>query len=281
MNGWNAIVAEFRKVFTTRMWWLLAIILFAYVGVTAGGLGAFLGWATANPEAAAEASGGPGGGAVVPPGTELAPLIYSFASSIGYVFPVLLGALAVTSEYRHKTLTPTFLAAPHRQVVLWSKFATQIVIGAGLGVVAFAASVGAGAAALAGFGLDTGLDSSDTWALIGRGVLALALWGGIGVGLGVLVVNQVAAIVIVIVFAQFIEPILRIVASLSEVTAAIGKFLPGAASDALVGASFYTMATPGGTAQSLEWWQGGLVLLGIAVVATVIGGATTWRRDVT
>ncbi|MFB9307887.1 ABC-type transport system involved in multi-copper enzyme maturation permease subunit [Agromyces hippuratus] len=275
MNLVRAIGSEFQKVFTTRMWWLLAILLAAYVAFMAGGLGTFLGWATENPEAAASA----GGNTTVPPGTELAPLIYSFASSVGYVFPVLLGALAVTGEFRHKTLTPTFLAEPHRTVVLSAKFISQLVVGAGLGVIAFAVSVGAGAAALAGFGLDTGLDSSDTWALIGRGVLAMALWGAIGVGLGVLVVNQVAAIVIVIAFTQFVEPILRVVASLSDVTASIGRFLPGAASDALVGASFYNIASLGST-DTLEWWQGGLVLLGIAVVATVIGGATTWRRDV-
>ncbi|KRC61726.1 hypothetical protein ASE14_12935 [Agromyces sp. Root81] len=275
MSLLRAIGSEFQKVFTTRMWWLLAILLAAYVALMSGGFGAFLGWATENPDAAASA----GGATPVPPGTDLAPLLYSFASSVGYVFPVLLGALAVTGEFRHKTLTPTFLAEPHRTVVLAAKFVSQLVVGAGLGVVAFAVSVGAGAAALAGFGLDTGLDSSDTWALIGRGVLAMALWGAIGVGLGVLVVNQVAAIVIVIAFTQFVEPILRVVASLSDVTASIGKFLPGAASDALVGASFYNLASLGST-ETLEWWQGGLVLFGIAVVATVIGGATTWRRDV-
>lgn len=271
----RAIGAEFEKVFTTRMWWLIAILLAAYVALMAGGLGAFFGWATANPDAAASA----GGNTSLPPGLDLAPLIYSFASSIGYVFPVLLGALAVTGEFRHKTLTPTFLAEPHRTSVLSAKFLSQLVVGAGLGVIAFAVSVGAGAAALAGFGFDTGLDSSDIWALVGRGILAMALWGAIGVGLGTLVTNQVAAIVIVIAFTQFVEPILRVAASLSDITANIGKFLPGAASDALVGASFYNIAAAGG-AVTLEWWQGGLTLLGIAVVATVIGGATTWRRDV-
>ena len=60
----------------------------------------------------------------------------------------------------------------------------------------------------------------------------------------------------------------------------IGQYLPGAASDALVGASFYTIASVG-SSESLEWWQGGLVLLAIGAVATIIGGATTWRRDVT
>ncbi|MFE5670229.1 ABC transporter permease [Agromyces sp. NPDC056523] len=270
----RSLAAEFEKVFTTRMWWLLALILVAYVATMAGGFGAFLGWATENPDAAAST-----GGTGLPPGIDLAPLLYSFASSVGYVFPVLIGALAVTSEFRHRTLTTTFLAEPHRSTVLSGKFWTGLVVGALFGVIGFATSVGAGAAALAAFGFDTGLDSSDTWALIGRGILAMAFWGAIGVGLGSLVPNQVAAIVIVIAFTQFVEPVLRLVSSLNEVTANVGRFLPGAASDALVGASFYNVASLGST-DSLEWWQGGLVLLGIAVVATVIGGATTWRRDV-
>jgi ABC-2 type transport system permease protein len=276
MKALRALASEFEKVFTTRMWWLIAVLLVAYVAFLAGGFGAFLGWTIENPEAAENT----GNNTQLPPGMQLAPLIYSFASSVGYVFPVLLGALAVTGEFRHKTLTPTFLAEPHRSTVLSAKFVSQLIMGAGLGVIAFATSVGTGAAALAAFGLDTELDMSDTWALIGRGVLAMALWGTIGVGLGTLVTNQVAAIVIVIAFTQFVEPILRLAASLNDVTAQIGKFLPGAASDALVGASFYSIASVGAS-DSLEWWQGGLVLLAIGGIATVVGGATTWRRDVT
>ena len=276
MRPLRALASEFEKVFTTRMWWLIAILLVAYVAFLAGGFGAFLGWSIENPDLAENA----GNNTQLPPGMQLAPLIYSFASSVGYVFPVLLGALSVTGEFRHKTLTPTFLAEPHRSTVLSAKFVSQLIVGAGLGVVAFATSVGAGAAALAAFGLDTELDTSDTWALIGRGVLAMAMWATIGVGLGTLVTNQVAAIVIVIAFTQFVEPILRLAASLNDVTAQIGQFLPGAASDALVGASFYSIASVG-SSESLEWWQGGLVLLAIGAVATLIGGATTWRRDVT
>ena len=275
MSVLRALGSEFEKVFTTRMWWLLGLLLVGYVAFLAGGFGAFLGWAVENPDAAANA-----GNTQLPPGMQLAPLIYSFASSIGYVFPVLLGALAVTGEFRHRTLTPTFLAEPHRSVVLGAKFVSELLLGAGFGVIAFLTSVGTGAAALAAFGLDTELGEPDTWALIGRGVLAMALWATIGVGLGSLVPNQVAAIVIVLAFTQFIEPILRLAASLNDVTATIGQFLPGAASDALVGASFYSIASVG-AAESLDWWQGGLVLLAIGVVATLIGGATTWRRDVT
>jgi ABC-2 type transport system permease protein len=272
----RSLAAEFQKVLTTRMWWLLAIVLVAYVALMSGGLGAFLGWAIRNPGDAAAT----GNDTALPPGVELAPLLYSFASSIGYVFPVLLGALAVTTEFRHRTLTTTFLAEPHRSTVLAGKYSSQLVVGGLLGVIGFAASVSTGAAALAAFDFETGLDSSDTWALIGRGILAMALWGAIGVGLGALVPNQVAAIVIVIACTQFVEPVLRLVLSLNEATASIGRYLPGAASDALVGASFYNIASLGAS-DSLEWWQGGLVLLAIGLVATIIGGATSWRRDVT
>ncbi|MFD6056095.1 ABC transporter permease [Agromyces sp. NPDC060279] len=272
----RVLASEFLKVTTTRMWWLLAIIMFAYLAFIAGGLAALFGFTIANPDAAAAT------GASAPSlgDTPLAPLIYSFATSMGYVFAVIIGVLAVTGEFRHRTLTATFLATPQRTTVLGAKLLAQLPIGAGFGVIAFLASVGAGAAMLAVFGLDTLLDQSDTWAMIGRGILAMALWAAIGAALGSVVPNQVAAIVIVLAFTQFVEPLLRLATSFSDATAAIGKFLPGSASDALVGASFYSLATPGGAAEMLVWWQGGLVLLGIAVVLAVIGGATSWRRDV-
>lgn len=270
----RALASEFQKILTTRMWWLLAILLVVYVAIMSGGLGAMFGLLATDPDALG------GGGQPVPMGDQLAPLLYSFASSVGYVFPVLLGALAVTSEFRHRTLTQTFLVSPKRGTVLGAKFASQLGFGAVFGVLGFAAAVAAGAGALSIWGLDTALDASDTWALVGRGILAMALWGAIGVGIGSVVPNQVAAIVIVIAFTQFVEPVLRLVASLSDVTAQVAKFLPGAASDALVGASFFSVASMGADAR-LDWWQGGLVLGGIALVLAIIGGATTWRRDVT
>ena len=272
----RSVSAEFAKIFTTRLWWILAIVLFCYIGLLAGGLAAlFAGLQTGaiSPDAV-----NTGGGAITF-GT-LPPLIYSFASSVGYVFPVLLGALASTGEFRHQTLTPTFLATPRRGVVLAAKTVTLILIGAGFGLVALAASVGIGGGVLSAFGVDALLQGSETWLLVARTLLAMGLWAAIGVGLGVLVPNQVASIVIVLAFTQFVEPLLRLAASFLEVTAKIGNFLPGAASDALVGASIFTVASPPGAAP-LDWWQGGLVLLGYALVATVIGYAVSWKKDVT
>ncbi|MGO4690531.1 ABC transporter permease [Glaciibacter sp. 2TAF33] len=273
----RSVRSEFAKVTTTRMWWILAIVLFCYIGLLAGGLAALFGGVQSG--AISPSAGGGAGGQGAPSGANLPPLIYSFASSVGYVFPVLLGALATTGEFRHQTLTPTFLANPRRGAVLGSKTVTLFGFGAMLGVVGLLASVGIGALVLNAFGVDPLLADSDTWALFGRTILAMALWATIGVGLGVLVPSQVASIVIVLAFTQFVEPLLRLAASFIEVTANIGKFLPGAASDALVGASFFTIA--GQASSVLDWWQGGLVLLGYAIVATVVGYFTSWKRDVT
>ena len=267
--------AEFAKILSTRMWWVLLIVLVAYVGLLAAGIAFGLG--------ALGSSGGDEG----PPGTVaglplalVAPVVFALATSVGYPLPALLGSLSVTGEFRHKTLTPTFLATPRRGRVLAAKWVVLLVLGALFGAAALAATVGLGAAGLSTFGLDPQLGESGTWALVGRAVLAMALWGLVGVGLGVLVPSQVGSIVIILAFTQFVEPILRTAAGFVDWAGEVGKFLPGAASDALVGASIYTAISAGGASQ-LEWWQGGLVLLGYAVLFTGIGALTTWRRDVT
>jgi hypothetical protein len=262
-----AVHSEITKLTSTRLWWVLALIMVGYVALCAGGLAAIFGGVGAS---------GTNGPPI--PEASLPPLIYSFATSVGYVFPVLLGALAVTSEFRFQSLTPTFLATPRRGIVLGAKVLTLAFAGAAFGVIALIASIGAGASVLTAFGVDTALGDPETWALVGRSVLAMALWSAIGVGLGALVPSQIAAIVIVLAFTQFVEPLLRAAASFTDWSAQIGQFLPGSASDALVGASIYTMMSPSSVA--LEWWQGGLVLAAIAAVTAVIGYFTSWRRDV-
>ena len=271
------VAAEFSKILTTRMWWILALVLFGYIALLAGGLAALFGGLDSG--AISPDAMNAGGGTGLTGVGSIPPLIYSFAASVGYVFPVLLGALATTGEFRHQTLTPTFLATPKRGRVLGAKTIALFVVGAALGVVGLAASVGVGALVLGGFGVDPLLADGETWALIGRTVLAMAVWAVIGVGLGVLVPSQVASIVIVLAFTQFVEPLLRFASTFTQVTADIGKFLPGAASDALVGASFFTLASPGGAL--LTSWQGAIVLLAYGLLATVLGYFISWKRDVT
>jgi ABC-2 type transport system permease protein len=270
----RSISSEILKVTTTRMWWVLAVVMFGYVGFVAGLLAGLFG-------ALGDQLGSQPNAPQLPPDT-LPPIIYSINAAVGYVFPVLLGALATTGEFRHQTLTPTFLATPKRGEVLAAKLVVGLLVGALFGVIGLLASMGIGGSVLAATGIDPQLDDSDTWALAARVILAMAIWAALGVGLGVLVPNQVAVIVIVLAFTQFVEPILRFGTSIWEWTAQIGRFLPGAASDALVGSSVFTsLGNATSPVAPLEWWQGGLVLAAIAAIIVVAGALTTWRRDVT
>jgi ABC-type transport system involved in multi-copper enzyme maturation permease subunit len=274
----NAIRAEFVKLVTTKMWWILALVLLAYVAFTA----IILAFAFSSGLDASSGEMSPGQGTPQVPADALPPIIYSIAHSIGYVFPLLLGTLAVTGEFRHQTLTPTFLATPKRGRVLAAKLVVMAIFGALYGVVAVIAAVGPGAAILSIDDGVTGLDDGDLWAMFARIVLAMALWAIIGVGVGALIPNQVAAIVVVLAFTQFIEPILRTVAAFVDWAANIGNYLPGAAGDTLAGASIFTaLGMSSGETPALEWWHGGLLLLAYALVATVVGYLVSWRRDVT
>lgn len=264
--------SETTKQFTTAMWWILAIVLLVYVGFTATVLGFVF--------SASSTGALPGDGPQIP-SDGLPAILYSTATAVGYVFPLLIGTLMVTSEFRHKTLTPTFLATPRRGTVLWAKLAVGILLGLLYGVVGVVAAVGPSAAFLAGYGLETEFSSLDTWAMFGRMLLAYVLWVFIGIGVGAFVRNQVGAIVGVLVFTQFIEPVGRAAASFVDGLDNVTKYLPGAASDALVGASVFAISTPQTTAgDALDWWVGGLVLLGYAAVLVVIGYLVSWRRDV-
>ena len=266
--------AELRKVLSTRVWWLLAIVLVAYTGFMAPFMAFFL----------SDLGEALGAGSSLPD-LQVAQLVYATTTSIGYVFPVMLGALSVTAEHRHGSLTPTLLAQPRRGVVVAGKAAALLLFGAAYGLAGCLGSVGAGAAVIAATGGDPLLGDPEILAMLGRIVLAMALWALIGVALGGLITNQVAVIVIVLAFTQFVEPLLRTFGGFWEWSANVVRYLPGAATDALAGAGLFSSLgaldpSAGMQGSLLDWWQGGLVLAGIAVVAFAVSLATTWRRDV-
>ncbi len=275
----RAIASELSKVFSLKAWWLLGLVLVIYVAVTAAGLAFFLSDLGAQLGAA-----GPGAPELDPVVT--ANLVYSSVTAVGLVIPLLFGALLATTEYRHRTLTPTVLAQPRRGIVLAAKAVVALLMGALYGILGLIGSVGVGAPVLAAVGEQTALDEPEVLVLLARTLLATALWSLLGLGLGALLTSQIAAIVIVLAFTQFVEPILRLIAGISETTAAIARFLPGAATDALVGAGILSSlgaldpSVPQASTDALLWWQGGLVLAGLASALVLAAAFTTLRRDV-
>jgi ABC-2 type transport system permease protein len=195
--------------------------------------------------------------------------IVGLGTSIGALFAALLGAMSITGEIRHGTIRPTLLATPQRARVIAAKVAASALAGLAVGLLAEGLTAGGEAAGLAARGIHIELDNGEYAQLLAGGALGAALFAVIGVGVGALVRNQVAALVGLCVWLLFLEPIL-----LGDLPAA-AKFAPAASAGAIAGA-IQSQIADSLVAPAL----GVLLLTAYAAIASAAGSIATTRRDV-
>lgn len=259
-----ALAAEWRKLTSTALWWVLALGMAAYLAFVGAAMAFSL---TVAPEGQAPPLGG----------LDAALTVYGVLNAVGYVFPLVVGTLLVTTEVRHKTLTQTLLAEPRRGVVLGAKLVLAAGIGLLYGVAGVAGLVAAGAPVLSAVGDGAFLGDPQVVRALLLGVLVTGLWAVLGTGFGAVVPHQVAAVVAILAFTQFVEPIARLALGAVDGLSVVSAYLPGAAADAVVGASLFSQM---GDVDLLPAWAGALVLLGYAAALTLAGRLTTFARDV-
>jgi hypothetical protein len=213
---------------------------------------------------------------------------------------LVLGVLVITGEYRHKTVTPTFLAEPRRGRVLGAKLGVGFGGGIALGVLTMLTGLIIGLllvalkvhSCLAPTGVGQGMSQAmcstrhglyfvatthnmwHDWSRIAPGVvLGTGLFAVYGVGLGALLKNQIVAIVVGLLFTLVVEAII------GAVWPTVGEYLPGQAATALEDAARTSLA--GSPAQLLPWWGGAVMLLVYGSALALVGTLTTLRSDVT
>lgn len=261
-----AIRTELLKVRTTRLWWvMLGLMVIVVAGMTALVAVIVDQFSSTVPEA---------GQPSLATGA-----VYSMAVGFGYVFTLIMGTLSVTGEYRYQTFTPTYLTEPRRDIVVAGKTIGQFVTGLLFGIVTVLVAIGVGAALLSILGHGTGLGDGDVQRALALSPVALGLWAVIGVGLGALIRNQIAAIVVIISFNQLVDPILRLALSAMNAEGAV-KFLPTSAGEAMAGGGLGSLIATGTDTGMLAWWGGALVLVGYGVVFVALGWLLTLRGDV-
>jgi ABC-2 type transport system permease protein len=118
-----AIRSEFRKFFTTRMWWGMGLaVIVASLAFPA--LYAFIFTSDGMAEIGASAI----------PDSELAKTVYTGGIQLAYLLTLAIGVLTIGAEYRHKTITGTFLATPKRARVMLAKVVSLLGIGGLYGI---------------------------------------------------------------------------------------------------------------------------------------------------
>jgi ABC-2 type transport system permease protein len=252
--------AELLKIPTTKVAWGMFGLAAAFVLLQ---LGVFV-----------ALSGVGSGDDGLPPMTDPDMVRATYGSgTAGILFVMLLGIMGISGEYRHQTITQAFLTTPRRERVIAAKLVSYALVGLVAGLVLVLLTV---VIALPAIEIKDGPASplrNDVPTVLVGTVVACALYAVVGLGLGSLLRNQVAAIVVAVGWVQLVEGI--VVLALPEV----GKWLPGGAVQSLVQADI-GFGTPDAT-ELLPAWAAVLLLLAYALAFATLAAATTLRRDIT
>lgn len=269
--------AEFRKLFSTTMWWVLLIpaVIVSYLISLLGASIAEI----PDPETLRQLGG------AFP-----SLLGVSLTYSVGFtsLLAMSLGITAFAGEVRHKTVATTFLTTRGRGAVLLAKLAGYGSLGCGYGVAVMVAATLGG---LTVGGWSTFPPIGEFLAVAAIGVLVIVLWSLLGVGLGALVPNQLFTIVGAVLVRLVLERLAAML--LSRIGAQwVADLLPSTAASSFTGslarefavgqaprrtqADFEDLLSSGG----MSWWSGGLVFIGWTLACCVAAWWACTVRDV-
>jgi ABC-2 type transport system permease protein len=189
-------------------------------------------------------------------------------ASQGTVYVLVLGILIMAGEFRHNTVTSTFLVTPDRGRVVGAKLVTSAMAGAGFAVLASVLTLAIALPWLAVKDVPRSLIADEVGLVLVGAFVATAVYGVVGVGVGALVRNQLAAVAIALGWMLVVEQLL--VTLVPEV----GRWLPLGAASALVRAT----QLAGGM---LPMWGGALLFAAYGVAFAYAGTRLVVRRDVT
>lgn len=200
--------------------------------------------------------------------------LYTGTIFLAWIFPPILGALSVTSEFRLGTAIATFLQTPNRTRVL---FAKMIIGGVGGAVTGAVSMLGAYITAFGILSTVPNAAAPDSSQLIGAvvGMMTAGFaMGMFGVAVGALIRSQIASLAVILGWLLFVEGIIV------GIIGRAGIILPGQM-------VLFAVSAPGDGTYFTQVIQGGMTafvaVVGImawAVVVGLIASVTTLRKDI-
>jgi hypothetical protein len=197
------------------------------------------------------------------------------SSSTAYVVVFVLGVLAVTTEFRYQTITPTVLQTPSRWAIVSAKMITYAIVGILYALVAVAVQLAVAVPWLNAKNIDIRFGNGQVQHAIVGSFGVVALFGIVGLGAGALMRNQIVAVVVGILFLLVLENVTLAIPGVRHVW----PYTPGGASQAILHTTGSTHVTDG--VYLISTGGGILVLVLWAVIPAIAGAAFTMNRDIT
>jgi ABC-2 type transport system permease protein len=194
-------------------------------------------------------------------------------AGLAQTFALIAGVLAVTSEFRHKTITQAVLITPRRVPLLAAKVITLTAAGLIFGLLATGVSAAVVLPILAARHIPGQVSGAQLAGIIAGGGVATALAAALGAGAGAVIRNQVGAVITVLGLLYVAEPLLGFIPHAGTAVQTYG--LGGLASGATGTTGFPA------TAHILGQVPAALVLAGYALAFVLGGAALLRRRDIT
>jgi ABC-2 type transport system permease protein len=196
------------------------------------------------------------------PRSDLERSLFGDAMGVSLAFAVVLGILVITWEYRHGTITQTFLTTPARERVLAAKAIVAAAIGSALVLPALLLMLII-AELWAGEDFHFG---GQEWRFVAQLALATAAVAVLGFEVGACTRRQLGAVIVFFVWFAFVEP------AAEHLWSSGREYLPLHAVGGLLGTTGSTFPSFGKAAVETAVY---LAVLGAAAVAI------TRRRDIT
>jgi ABC-type transport system involved in multi-copper enzyme maturation permease subunit len=243
--------SELIKIRTTRGWWAYLLVLVGLVGIGAA--------AEVGSRSVDERSG--------------QDFQFALVDLIGIssLLAIILGITIVTTEFRHGTITPTLLATPGRERMLAGKAIAGVLVALLFALLAILVVLLVASIYTSIDGGQLELAGGDVVERAGTNVLGVVLWLLMGVAIGSVVHNQVAALVGTLVWIFLVENLLVGLAGLVDADG-LAEYLPFHALDGADGTGGDNLLAYG---PALAVTCGWIALLGAA------GVVRTSRRDIT
>ncbi|HEY0165463.1 MAG TPA: hypothetical protein VGB75_00345 [Jatrophihabitans sp.] len=186
---------------------------------------------------------------------------------------LVLGLLGLTTEFRHKTITPTLLATPNRWLLLAGKAASYAVFAIVYALVCVLLNFAIAIIWLSSVGVPVEF-SQGVPGGVAKAFVTLVLTGMFGLGLGAVLRNQAAAMVFGIVYFFILDPLLNYTPWVRKGYA----YTPGGAVKAFI--SNGDASNMPDDVHLLAPMAGGALFLIWALGLLIIGGRLSLSRDI-